>query len=110
MSGRRPSLRSPWLGEGNTLAATGLSGLRRSLMAGSDDAPLAGDPLPGLVDGGQARRRDLDGFRRQTAGDLQIRVVVGHEPAVVPLELLVRPGAIGIEDQVRVVGPADMPG
>src|SRR5215213_2508067 len=108
MLGRWPSLRSPWLGDGNTLLATGLSG-DRALMP-SPEVPLGGDAFPGGVDGGHALGCDLHRFGRQPAGDLPIGMVLSHEPAVVPLQLLVAHASVGLEDEVGIIRALDVPG
>src|SRR5918995_3625687 len=101
MLGRRPSLRSPWLGDGNTLAASGLSGV--SALMRLPEVPLSGDAFPGRVDGGKPLGGDLHGLRRQAAGDLPVRVVVGDELAIVALQLVVAHAPVGLEDKIGVV-------
>src|SRR5215211_4904762 len=104
MVGRRPSLRSPWFGDGKTFMATGLSGGKRSDMphpatghrkkdqrrvTASPQTAFGGDRLPGCVDGREALGRDLHGFRRQSAGDLPVGVVLDHQSAVMALQVVV---------------------
>src|SRR5262245_30115966 len=98
MSGRRPgapsrSLRSPWLGEGKTLAAKRLSGFAISVMGsgrfgrgqGLAQPALLADQVPGGIDRRESLRRDRHGLLGEAARDLAVGMGVGHQTAIEPL-------------------------
>src|SRR6478735_4352568 len=134
MSGRRPGraseslpsrpLRSPWLGEGKTLAAKRLSGVAASglavsfMRAGSGGfgrevaahAALLLDRIPGGVDGREAPGRDRDRLLGQATGDLPVGMRLDDEAAVMPLQLGVIHLAAGAEDEIGIIGAACVTG
>src|SRR3954462_15254160 len=109
MSGRWPARRSPWLGEGTTLIAVGLSGVSTgSFGSGLLAAAFALDAVPSDVDRGEARRRDANGLLGQPARNLAIRMKLGYEEPIPAFQLGEIHAPIPANDPIRIVGQIGM--
>ena len=74
-----------------------------SALMPSPDAPLGGDAFPGAALMAATRSVAIFTASGGRPRAISVRVVLGDEPAVVPLQLLVAHAPVRLEDQIGIV-------